>query len=170
MRPRRMKPGLREAIFEHSAAKTLEKARHEWVWSGTWDAVDVQRCPCDQTIREVCEITNTVTGSRLEIGNKCVMHFDCEGAEEAALVAGSLRRIIKTPDASAAPALIQLGFDTKLLTLGDAEFLADTFGKKRLSRRQLELRFALNRKLVADFAHQRLLSFDKAVREIRDHI
>jgi hypothetical protein len=161
-----MKPGLVDAILVNSKAETLGAARGEWYWSAMWEAGDEQYCPCGERIVSICEITKAVTGKRLEIGNKCILHFDCEGAADAAKVSASLKTITKKPDASPCGELIQYGLDTGILLRVEAKFLVDAYNVRGLPLEQRDKRVALNRRLVAQLAQNHLPAFDGNARHL----
>jgi len=159
-----MKPGLRKEILEHSEADNLRDAVAEWRWTATWllEEDDEQHCPCDQPIREICEITNRVNGKRLEIGNKCIKLFGCDGADEAAQVCDALRRLRGQATGSPGEALIQYSLDTEVLTPDEAEFLRGLHGRKKSLIDDMDeaTRIDLNRKLLREFAPAGLRGFE----------
>jgi len=151
-----MKPGLRDAILEHSEADNLRDAVAEWWWTSTWflEEDEEQECPCDKNIREICEITNRVTGKRLEIGNKCIELFGCDGAREAAQVWDALRRLSRQATGSPGKALIQYGLDTGVLSPDEVDFMLGLHGRRKSLIDEMDeaTRIDLNRKLLDEFA------------------
>lgn len=139
---------LREGITALSSAKDWDHARREWRLHHVYDADDPETCLCGHhPIIEVCVLHNQVNSKRTEVGNVCVHKFMKLASKK---VFDCLRRIRHDIEKAANVETIDLFYERGVLDDWQKKFALDTCRKRQLSKRQMEKRVAINRKILAN--------------------
>jgi hypothetical protein len=137
---------LQAEILKLSSAKDWPSARREWKLSTVYRADQDETCLCGHhPIRQVCLITNSVNGSRTEVGNVCVKRF--LGLRSDRVFQG-LRRIGKDQSKSLNDDVLVLFHSLNMFTRREYEFLQDTRRKRVLTSRQRTWRIELNKRVL----------------------
>lgn len=152
---------LKEAILAASVAKNWTAARAEWTVAAIYMSKEWGACVCGNQIKEHCDIVNTRNHNQLTVGNVCVKHFGCQGADTAPTAMAGLRRIIMKPTAAANPALTEFAWNRCAISGGDFTFLKETTRLRSLSAQQSHRRVSINRKLVRELSPDALAMFDR---------
>lgn len=143
---------LKEAILKFSEAEDWETARKEWALVGIYETDEEQTCLCGHhPIIEICEIANSITNSRADVGNHCVKRFLGFRSD---LIFNALKRIQKDPTKSLNADAIAFFRERGLLSAWEYEFLQDTMRLRSFSDKQLAQRQRINRKIIAAVARR----------------
>jgi hypothetical protein len=138
---------LKAAILKLSKATDWETARKEWRLSNVYDSDEPDTCLCGHyPIIEICEIENTVTRARTDVGNVCIKRFLGFRSD---LIFQALKRIRK--DMTKSLNADAIAFFRQRGAINDWEygFLQDTKAKRNLSEAQMRTRLNINRKVLA---------------------
>jgi hypothetical protein len=136
---------LKSHILPLSRSDCFEVARAEWHLVRVEISEEFDNCPCGKEIKELCHITNRVTGESTYVGNVCINRFI--GIDTGNLFEG-LKRIIKDPFANANRDVIEYGVKHGLIYDSEYKFLEATRFKRKLSDRQLDWKRKINRRIV----------------------
>lgn len=137
---------LRAAILKLSEATEWEVAKLEWGLVSVTEADEPERCLCGHyPIIEICTIRNRITGTRTDVGNRCVKRFLGLRSD---LIFAALKRIKKDITKSLNEDAIVFFYERKLVTNWEYTFLIDTMKKRNLSASQLETRETINKKVL----------------------
>jgi hypothetical protein len=143
---------LKAEILKLSRAQDWETARKEWVLIDIIEADEPEVCLCGHyPIIEICGIKNRVTGQHAEVGNVCVKRFLGFRSD---LIFTAIKRIRKDIEKSLNADAISFFFDRGVLNAWEYDFLQDTMRKRDLSRKQLDKRIAVNRKVLKAVARR----------------
>lgn len=138
---------LKERILALSTAQDWEVARKEWSLVGIHEADEPDTCLCGHfPIIEICEISNSTTCRRTEVGNQCVKRFLGLRSD---LVFTAIKRIRKDITKSLNADAIVFFYERGLLNNWEYNFSQDTQSKRNLSPAQLKTRVAINEKVLA---------------------
>lgn len=66
---------LKNHIISLSESVDFEDAVKEWRWVGVTYDPNWNKCPCSQSIKEICHIENTKNGNKTHLGNNCIKKF-----------------------------------------------------------------------------------------------
>jgi len=138
---------LKERILALSLATDWEVARKEWSLVGIHESDDPEICICGHfPIVEICEIHNSITRRRTEVGNQCVKRFLGLRSD---LVFTAIKRIRKDITKSLNADAIAFFYERGQLNTWEYTFSQDTMAKRNLSALQLQKRRAINEKILA---------------------
>ncbi|MEY4074711.1 MAG: hypothetical protein RJA29_2068 [Pseudomonadota bacterium] len=139
---------LQQDLLKVSAAESWGMARLEWRMIELWQEQD-GTCLCGHTpITDHCLIENQITKAQEVVGNCCVKQFLGQNYSDAF---AAVRRLRENPHGSTPMVLIALARRYGWLTAWEVKFADDTFGKRKLSDKQRDIRERINRKLVQLF-------------------
>jgi hypothetical protein len=137
---------LREEILTLSKATNWEVARKEWNLIGVYEADEPKTCLCGHNpIREICEISNRLTGFEAEVGNRCVRRFIGLRSD---LIFSAIKRIQADISKSLNAEAIVFFMKRGILTGWEYQFLQNTKNKRNLSDSQLSKRLDINKKIL----------------------
>ncbi|EPE95688.1 hypothetical protein [Rhizobium grahamii] len=137
---------LRDKILARSQAQDWDLAKKEWKLVGIYEADEPDTCLCGHTpIIEVCVLANTLNGSRVEVGNRCVKRF--LGLRSDLIFAG-LKRIREDSSKSLNADATVFFYEKGVITPWEYKFQSDTMLKRVLSGKQLQTRQNINRKVL----------------------
>ncbi|MDD3708625.1 MAG: hypothetical protein PHR17_10260 [Aminobacterium sp.] len=143
---------LKNILIEASNSKSFEDAINEWAETNRYHVSDDgNNCICGKTnIREICIITNILSGIELTVGNCCINHF-CD--TDSNLFFRALAKISKDHARSANAALIKFAHNQKVFDNWEFAFYSNIWRKhnKSLSPKQLARKRYLNEKLLEAF-------------------
>ena len=148
---------LIERILARSDAADWPEAKDEWDLIAVWfDRIEPGACLCGHSpIVEHCRIANRITGQRAIVGNVCVTKF--MGIPAGALFR-AFRRVMADPQAGLNPPAARHAHARGWITDRELRFCIDTFGRPRLSARQLAWRRDINIKVACRFAGEGTLA------------
>lgn len=132
-------------IVPLSVADDFESAKKEWKLVDVELHEEFDNCPCGQKIKELCYILNRLNQKKTYVGNVCINKFI--GIETGNLFAG-LKRIAKDELANANEDLIYHAHDLGYIYENEFKFLMSTKRKQNLSRKQLEWKRKINRRIL----------------------
>lgn len=143
---------LKKILIEASVNKTFEDCLNEWIETERYYVSnDSYNCICGKTnIREICIITNILSGRELTVGNCCINHF-CD--TDSNLFFRALAKISKDRARSANEALINFARKQNIFDSWEFTFYLNIWRKhnKSLSPKQLAKKKYLNEKLLEAF-------------------
>ena len=143
---------LKAHILPLSKSDVFEVARTEWDLVNVEMTEEFDSCPCGQSIKEHCYITNRVTGESTYVGNVCINRFI--GIDTGTLFDG-LKRIAKDPYANANLDVIKHGRKMGFIYDSEYEFLVETRLARKLSPKQREWKRKINRRITQQIAVKR---------------
>lgn len=118
-------------VLEHSVSNTWEEAKREWHHIGSHLEPE-SNCICGHEILEVCNIENNINGAILNVGNVCVRKFmGIDRRHDFKLIKKELI------DSQLFSELIY----NDVLTNWEVDFYNSIKRKRKLSNRQLELKY-----------------------------
>ena len=132
-------------IVPLSVADDFESPKKEWKLVDVELHEEFDNCPCGQKIKELCYILNRLNQKKTYVGNVCINKFI--GIETGNLFAG-LKRIAKDELANANEDLIYHAHDLGYIYENEFKFLMSTKRKQNLSRKQLEWKRKINRRIL----------------------
>ncbi|WP_230988309.1 hypothetical protein [Bathymodiolus japonicus methanotrophic gill symbiont] len=136
-----------------SNKQEFSEAKKEWVLVGFKLKNDFDKCPCGKRIKELCYIKNKETDKKTYVGNVCVNIFI--GIETGNLFDG-LKRINKDILANANEDLIEHAYKCGYLySKKEYDFLMEIRLKKKLSRKQIDWKVKINRRIINETVVQR---------------
>lgn len=136
---------LKAHILPLSSASEWSDAKNEWRLVGIEIQEDWDNCPCGKEIKELCYIQNQLNGNKTYVGNVCVNRFI--GIDTGNLFDG-LRRIIGDEAANANKDLIIHAYQLGYIFEREYQFLMQTRRARTLSKKQLEWKKKINRRIV----------------------
>ncbi|MBB4123978.1 hypothetical protein [Martelella radicis] len=137
---------LKAHILLLSVSKDFNVARTEWVLEDLEISEEWDQCPCGQDIKEHCYIHNRLTGAKTYVGNVCINRF--MDISTGNLFAG-LKRIAKDNEANANSDVIEYAYRSGyLFSEKEYTFLKQTKNKRNLSRKQVEWKVKINRRIL----------------------
>ena len=143
---------LKTVLIEGSISKSFEDAINEWAETNRYYVSDDgNNCICGKTnIREICIITNILSGKELTVGNCCINHF-C--TTDSNLFFRALAKISRDHARSANAALIKFAHNRNVFDHWEFAFYSNIWRKhnKSLSPKQLARKRYLNEKLLEAF-------------------
>lgn len=143
---------LKTVLIEGSISKSFEDAINEWAETGRfYVSNDGYNCICGKpNIREICIITNILSGIELTVGNCCIKHF-CETDSNQFFKA--LAKISNDRARSANAALIKFAYNQKVFNQWEYVFYSNIWRRhnKTLTPKQLARKQYLNEKLLEAF-------------------
>lgn len=140
------KERLHKYLLQYSNNSEWEQARLEWKLTDVTYNDATQHCPCCQTIKNVCHITNQVTQEVAEIGNNCVLEFV---GINTGRTFDSLKRLIKDPSNSKPNAdLIETAFKCNYIYKTEYNFLMSIKNKRKLSYKQQAWLTKINHRIL----------------------
>jgi len=138
---------LHREIIARSEADTWDKARSEWDLKTIHISDDPEVCLCGHNpIREICTIHNRENGAEVDVGNCCVNHF--LGLESEKLFV-SIRKLKYDAGASLNQDAIEYAFSRRIITEWEYGFYLDIWRKRKLSKKQLDVKNRINAKVMA---------------------
>lgn len=137
-------PLLKEAILEKSKSKTWKEAKREWRLDRIYERDTNEpfaSCACGHRIKEVCTIKNLKNGAELVVGNCCVKQFGYHDTDKVhkAIAKGKLNK-----------STIELAFEKEIINEWEHTFILDTFRKRKLSEKQLNIRNRIETKIFRE--------------------
>jgi len=112
---------------------------------GQWE--QLQSCLCGHyPIQEVCVVKNNINWNLAEVGNQCVKKF-MVSLDQTSMF-DSLSRIKRDRKASASVDLINYSHRKLFINDWEKDFCISTYGKKKLSGKQQDIRVKINNKIV----------------------
>ena len=143
---------LKNILIEASISKSFEDAINEWSETNRYYVSDDgNNCICGKTnIREICIITNILSGRELTVGNCCIKRF-CD--TDSNLFFKALAKISNDRTRSANAALIKFAHNQNVFNHWEFAFYSNIWRKhkKTLSLKQLARKQYLNEKLLESF-------------------
>lgn len=147
-------PPLEIPIVERSHAKHWADARLEWKNAGFHVVIGdvLDECICGEKIRYVYTIHNAVNDCTADVGRCCIKRF----GEDSPLVTkdtmmACLNRIYQDNERGQNLELYKYIRDHNIFTPRELNFVYSTMRKANLTRRQMQWRVALNKKIIAHF-------------------
>lgn len=145
---------LKAGILRLSKATVWDVAKKEWKLVDVTEADEPERCLCGHyPIIELCTISNTVTGSTVDVGNVCVKRFLGIRSD---LIFASLKRIRRDPSKSIGADAAAFFHGRGVINDWEYEFQQDTMRKRNLSEKQLSSRRKINAKILESIARRGL--------------
>ena len=136
---------LTQEIISRSKSKKWDTAKLEWELIEIYPDQDSSYCLCGHyPINEICEIKNKETGEVVEVGNSCVKKFQT-GMHK---IIPSLKKIQRYKLNSVNPETIEYAFQNKIINDWEKEFYIDTWRKRTLTDKQMDIRVKINNKLI----------------------
>lgn len=143
---------LKQILIEASISKTFEDAINEWGETDRFHVSDDGHyCICGKpNIRELCIISNILSGIKLTVGNCCIDHF-CDTDSNRFFRA--LAKISNDRTRSANEALIKFAYNQKVFNQWEYVFYSNIWRRhnKTLTPKQLARKQYLNEKLLEAF-------------------
>jgi hypothetical protein len=143
---------LKAHILPLSESDYFDAARLEWDLVAVEISQEMDNCPCGQEIKEHCYIQNRITGNKTYVGNVCINRF--MGIDTGSLFDG-LKRIAKDDAANANEAVIKYANERGFLFDKEYGFLMDTRLKKKPSRKQIDWKRKINRRIINQIVVQK---------------
>ena len=144
---------LSAEIIARSVATKWDPARLEWVLETVYFADEPETCLCSHfPIIELCVLRNTKNGAEAVVGNHCVKKFMGLGSDK---IFQALKRIQRDEEGALNTEAIEYALRRKWINDWEQRFYFDTWRKRVLSGRQLEIRVEINRKVLAAVARDR---------------
>ncbi|MFQ6774939.1 hypothetical protein V6Z69_07005 [Cereibacter sphaeroides] len=138
---------LKAAILALSQAADLEVAKKEWRLVDISEADEPETCLCGHfPIIELCTIANAATAKSVDVGNVCVKRFLGFRSD---LIFQSLKRVRADLDKAISKDATAFFHERGVINDWEYQFQQSTMRKRILSQRQLEIRRALNQKVIA---------------------
>lgn len=145
---------LTDAIIKNSLSPKWDTARLEWKLIDISRSKDDETCVCGHyPIREICTIQNRNNKNSLDVGNCCVKKFLGLNSEK---LFASYRKVVKTPQSSFNPAVIEMVFRKKIINNWEYKFYLDTWRKRNLSDNQLFYRKKINNDIISAIRSQKI--------------
>lgn len=136
---------LKTHIVELSESNNFTFAKKEWVFTRAEYSEDYDRCPCGQSIKELCHIENVKTGHRTYVGNTCIKKF--MGIDKSKIFHG-LKKIKANDEAIPNRALIEYAVEQGFIYENEEGFLLSIMNKRSLTTRQAEWLQKINRRII----------------------
>jgi len=139
-------------LISLSVSDTLDTA------VGEWELIAImllengranRPCLCGQKKHEICLIRNRYNEKETEVGACCFRLFEDHGfLVGVRKIFSACRGLKKEPYSSAGLALVEHGFESRILTTNERAFYSRNAGKRKLRRNQLATRTHINTKLL----------------------
>ena len=138
---------LQGEILARSRATDWETAKKEWYLQSISEADEPETCLCSHfPIIELCTIANRLTNMQVDVGNVCVKRFLGFRSD---LIFASIKRIRADLTRSIGADAAVLFHERRITNAWEYGFQQDTRAKRNLSAKQMEMRVAINRKILA---------------------
>lgn len=137
---------LKSEILALSKAQDWEVAKKEWKLVAVSEADEPETCLCGHyPIIELCTINNSLTGSRVDVGNVCVKRFLGLRSD---LIFQSIKRIRKDIDKSLGADATAFFHERGVINNWEYQFQQNTMRKRDLSEAQAKTRRSINSKVL----------------------
>ena len=138
---------LTSEIINLSTTKNWDSAKREWTFNFAYYSDSLETCLCGHyPIKNICVIKNATNDISTEVGNCCINKF--LGIDDGNKIFTSIKRLKEDITKSISAEVIDYMKEKKLLNNFEYEFYKDTFRKRKLSEKQLEIRDKINRKFL----------------------
>lgn len=138
---------LTDEIISLSTSKYWESAKREWSFEFAYYSENLETCLCGHyPIKNICVIKNSTNAKSTEVGNCCINKF--LGIDDGNKIFTSIKRLKEDITKSISAEVIDYLKEKKLLTDFEYKFYTDTFRKRKLSEKQLEIRERINQKFL----------------------
>lgn len=138
---------LTSEIVNLSTSKNWDSAKREWTFDFAYYSDSLETCLCGHyPIKNICVIKNVTNDISTEVGNCCINKF--LGIDDGNKIFTSIKRLKEDISKSISAEVIDYMKEKKLLNNFEYEFYTDTFRKRKLSEKQLEVREKINRKFL----------------------
>lgn len=145
---------LKREILALSQSLDWEMAKKEWRLISISEAEEPETCLCGHfPIRELCSISNKITGNTIDVGNVCVKRFIGLRSD---LIFSAIKRIRKDLTKSLGPDATVLFFEKGVISQWEYQFQQNTMLKRNLSPKQLDARMNINKKVLSAVSRQGL--------------
>lgn len=137
---------LKDNILNLSHTSDWKAAIKEWRLVDVVESEIPETCLCGHfPIIEICTIKNIVTGKYAEVGNVCVKRFIGIRSD---LIFSSIKKVKSDISKSFNVKSIDFFHDMGVINDYEYKFSCDTFRKRNLSERQLDVRQKINTKIL----------------------
>ena len=138
---------LSQEITALSKSNKWDDARLEWELFRMFDQEDLDTCLCGHyPIKEICVLRNKLNDNQAIVGNCCVEKFMGLSSDK---LFSALKRVKKDISKPFNADVIQFSFDRGYITNWEKTFYIDTWRKRDLSKKQVEVRVGINKKILA---------------------
>jgi hypothetical protein len=138
---------LTSEIINLSTAKNWDSAKQEWTFDFAYYSDSLETCLCGHyPIKNICVIKNGTNDISTEVGNCCINKF--LGIDDGNKIFTSIKRLKEDISKSISAEVIDYMKEKKLLNNFEYKFYKDTFRKRKLSEKQVEVREKINRKFL----------------------
>jgi hypothetical protein len=142
---------LIEGLLPLSVSDRWSIARREWVLSHIEISEEPRTCVCGQyPINELCYLHNTHNNADALVGNVCVQNF--MGIESRPLFAAA-KRLAKDLRKPMGERLYLFAVESRWLSAFEVGFYSNTRKRKRLTAKQMDVRIAINEKVLSLIRH-----------------
>lgn len=139
---------LKDNILKLSRSSDWRGAVKEWRLVDVAESDIPETCLCGHfPIIEICTIKNVVTGEYAEVGNVCVKRFMGIRSD---LIFASLKKVKDDMSKSLSAKSVEFFYDKGIINDYEYKFCCNTYRKRNLSDRQLDVRMKINTKVLQD--------------------
>jgi hypothetical protein len=140
---------LFEEIIILSKINNWEDARKEWFLYDVEFVETPQTCLCTHyPIKQLCYMKNIKNSCCIIVGNCCVdKFFDIKSSN----IFNSLKKIFKNIKKSANKDLISFCYQKNIINLWEHNFYLNIMRKRKLSQKQIDIKFMINNKILIYF-------------------
>lgn len=143
---------LKIKILQSSSVKEWNLARNEWEILHIYKVVEPQKCLCGHfPIRRICELVNKTTGIIEKVGSCCVTKFLDIKPE---LLYNSLQRIKENPVTTLRREIIDLAYNTKVITPVEYNFYQKHKRRTNLNQNGKQLALEINKRILEYFSFE----------------
>ena len=144
---------LSAEIIARSVATKWHPARLKWALETVYFTDEPETCLCSHfPIIELCVLRNFKNGGEAGVGNHCVKKFMGLASDKIFV---ALKRIQRDDEAALNTEAIEYAHRRKWINDWERGFYLDTWRKRGLSGRQMEVLVEINRKVLAAVARDK---------------
>lgn len=139
---------LAEAIISMSESDVWDTAKLEWKLHHIYFSDEPEVCICGhQKIIECCIILNHINGNDALVGNVCVKRFL---GIDSVKIFQAVKRVKKEVTKALNAETIEYARDKRWISLWEYEYYLDTLRRRVLSKKQMEIRIRINKKIIGN--------------------
>jgi hypothetical protein len=143
---------LTEKIIALSVAKTWDKAKLEWGLLDVYWEKEPDTCLCGHyPINEICILRNNKNGEQAIVGNCCVKKFTGLPSDK---IFQALKKIHRNIEKALNAETIEHAHQKRWINDWEYDFYFDTMRKRNLSKKQMDKRIQINKKILNRIKNQ----------------
>jgi len=143
---------LTQEILSRSVSNDWNLAKLEWSLETIWEEDEPDTCLCGHyPIKEICLLRNIKNNKAAKIGNVCVKKFLGLSSDK---LFQNLKRIRKDNTKAINPETTEYAYKKSWINEWEFHFSISNFRKRNLSKKQMNIRAQINKKILAAFSQK----------------